>query len=141
LTALVDWRVAGYTSDMTKNLYDEGGNSRDYDEASPDAKQTLGKFRYGNFSAGNISPYVDLGSYLKLREVNVSFQAPKRWAQLAHAADMRIAVQGRNLGMKSNYWSFDPEFNNFGNQNFNRFIDLAPYPSNRQFFFSIDLGY
>jgi hypothetical protein len=35
LTALVDWRVAGYTSDMTKNLYDEGGNSRDYDEASP----------------------------------------------------------------------------------------------------------
>ena len=43
--------------------------------------------------------------------------------------------------MKSNYWSFDPEFNNFGNQNFNRFIDLAPYPTNRQFFFSIDLGY
>ena len=141
LTALVDWRVAGYTSDMTKNLYDEGGNSRDYDEASPDAKQVLGKFRYGSFSAGNIAPYVDLGSYVKLREVNVSFQAPKRWAQLARAADMRIAIQGRNLGMKSNYWSFDPEFNNFGNQNFNRFIDLAPYPSNRQFFFSIDLGY
>jgi hypothetical protein len=54
---------------------------------------------------------------------------------------MRVSVQGRNLGMKSNYWSFDPEFNNFGNQNFNRFIDLAPYPTNRQFFFSIDLGY
>ena len=51
------------------------------------------------------------------------------------------SVQGRNLFMKSDYWSFDPEFNNFGNQNFNRFIDLAPYPSNRQFFFSIDLGY
>jgi hypothetical protein len=78
---------------------------------------------------------------VKLREVNLSFQAPKRWAQLARANDMRIAIQGRNLGMKSNYWSFDPEFNNFGNQNFNRFIDLAPYPSNRQFFFSIDLGY
>ena len=41
---------------------------------------------------------------------------------------MRISVQGRNLCMWSNYWSFDPEFNNFGNQNFNRFIDLAPYP-------------
>jgi type IV secretory pathway VirB4 component len=35
---------------------------------------------------------------------------------------MRIAIQPQ-LGMKSNYWSFDPEFNNFGNQNFNRFID------------------
>jgi TonB-dependent starch-binding outer membrane protein SusC len=54
---------------------------------------------------------------------------------------MRLSVQGRNLLMKSNYWSFDPEFSNFGNSNFNRFIDLAPYPSNRQFFFSVDLGY
>ena len=127
---------------MTKNLYDEGGNSRDYDAASPDAEQVLGEFRYGSFSAGNIAPYVDLGSVreaprserLRSRRRSAGRNSPAR-------ADMRIAVQGRNLGMKSNYWSFDPEFNNFGNQNFNRFIDLAPYPSNRQFFFSIDLGY
>ena len=78
---------------------------------------------------------------MKLREINVSFEAPKRWAEMARARDMRIAVQGRNLWTKSDYWSFDPEFNNFGNSNFNRFIDLAPYPSNRQFFFSVDLGY
>jgi len=141
VTALVDWRVAGYTSDMTKNLFDEGGNSRDYDSASPDPAKVLGQFRYGSFSAGNIAPYVDLGSYVKLREVNVTYQASKRLASLARASEMRFSVQGRNLGMKSNYWSFDPEFNNFGNQNFNRFIDLAPYPSNRQFFFSVDLGY
>jgi TonB-linked SusC/RagA family outer membrane protein len=141
ITGLVDWRVAGYTSDMTKNLFDEGGNSRDYDATSPDGKQKLGAFRYGTFSAGNIQPYVDLGTFVKLREINVSYQAPKRWASLARANEMRIAVQGRNLGMKSNYWSFDPEFNNFGNSNFNRFIDLAPYPSMRQFFLSVDLGY
>ncbi len=49
--------------------------------------------------------------------------------------------RARNLWMKTDYWSFDPEFNNFGNQNFNRFIDLAPYPSNRQFNISFDLGY
>jgi hypothetical protein len=28
--------------------------------------------------------------------------------------------------MFSDYWSFDPEFNNFGATNLNRFIDLAP---------------
>jgi TonB-linked SusC/RagA family outer membrane protein len=141
LTALVDWRVAGYTSDMTKNLFDEGGNSRDYDSASPTSGVVLGAYRYNTWSAGDIATYIDAGSYVKLREVNLSYQAPKRWADIAHARDMRIAVQGRNLFMSSNYWSFDPEFNNFGNQNFNRFIDLAPYPSNRQFFFSVDLGY
>jgi len=141
LTALVDWRIAGYTADMTKNLWDEGGNSRDYDSKSPDPSQPLGEFRYGSFAGGNISPYIDLGTFVKLREVNVTYQAPARWARLARANDLRISLQGRNLAMKTNYWSFDPEFNNFGNSNFNRFIDLAPYPSNRQFFLSIDLGY
>jgi hypothetical protein len=54
---------------------------------------------------------------------------------------MRFNLSGRNLLMISDYWSYDPEFNNFGNTNFNRFIDLAPFPSSRQFFFSVDLGF
>ena len=141
VTGLLDWRVRGYTADMTKNLWDEGGNSRDFDSPSPTPGVVMGEYRYGSFSGGNISPYIESGTYLKLREVNVSYQAPKRWANLIRANDMRISVQGRNLWVNTDYWSFDPEFNNFGNQNFNRFIDLAPYPSNRQFFFSVDLGY
>jgi hypothetical protein len=50
-------------------------------------------------------------------------------------------VSGRNLALFTDYWSFDPEFNNFGNTNFNRFIDLAPFPSSRQFFLSVDVGF
>ena len=141
VTALVDRRIAGYTSDMTKNLWDEGGNSRDFDSASPNPAQRLGTFRYASFAAGNITPYIDAGTFVKLREVNLSYEAPPRWASLARARSLRVSVQARNLGMWTDYWSFDPEFNNFGNQNFNRFIDLAPYPSNKQFFFSLDLGY
>jgi TonB-linked SusC/RagA family outer membrane protein len=141
ITGLVDWRVGGYTSDMTNQIWDEGGNSRDYDKASQDPKQTLGQFRYSNWSANNIATYIDNGTFVKLREINVSFQAPAKWAGVARARDMRVSLQGRNLFVKTNYWSFDPEFNNFGNQNFNRFIDLGPYPSNRQFFLSVDLGY
>lgn len=141
LTALIDWRVAGYTADMTKNLFDEGANSRDYDNASPTSGKVLGAYRYGTWSAGDIAPYIDAGTFVKLREINLSVQAPKRWANMLRANDLRISVQGRNLWVNTNYWSFDPEFNNFGNQNFNRFIDLAPYPTNRQFFFSLDLGY
>ena len=141
ISGLLDWRIGSHTSDMTKNLFDEGGNSRDYDATSPDASKGLGAYRYGIWAAQNIAPYIDLGTYLKFREINVTFDAPSSWAQKVRAREVRFSVQGRNLGMKSNYWSFDPEFNNFGNQNFNRFIDLAPYPTNRQFFFSVDLGY
>jgi TonB-dependent starch-binding outer membrane protein SusC len=141
LTTLLDWRVGGYTATMTKNLWDEGGQSRDFDDPSPVAGQSLGDFRYSQFAAGNIATYIDKGTFLKLREVNLSFQAPSRWAESLRARELRISVQGRNLWMKTDYWSFDPEFSNFGNSNFNRFIDLAPYPSNRQFNISFDLGY
>jgi len=38
-------------------------------------------------------------------------------------------------------WGVDPEANNFGNNNVGRFVDLAPFPPARQFFFSVDLGF
>ena len=62
LTTLLDWRVGGYTSTMTKNLWDEGGNSRDFDDPSPVAGQSLGDFRYSTFAAGNIATYIDNGN-------------------------------------------------------------------------------
>lgn len=140
-TALLDWRNGGYVANMTKNIWDEGGNSRDYEKPSPNSAQTLGQYRYASFSGGNIAPYIDNGTFVKLRELSVSYDAPRRWAELAKAREMRINVQARNLAMWSDYWSFDPEFNNFGSSNFNRFIDLGPYPPSKQFFLSIDLGY
>ncbi|HVX39302.1 MAG TPA: SusC/RagA family TonB-linked outer membrane protein [Gemmatimonadaceae bacterium] len=141
VSGLLDWRVAGYTADMTNNLFDEGGNSADFDKPSPTSGVVMGDYRYSSFASGNISPYIQAGTFVKLRELNVTYQAPARFAQLLRTNDLRLSVQGRNLYMWSKYWSFDPEFNNFGNQNFNRFIDLAPYPSSRQFYISVDLGY
>ncbi|MBI5600440.1 MAG: SusC/RagA family TonB-linked outer membrane protein, partial [Gemmatimonadetes bacterium] len=141
LTALLDWRNGGATSDMTKNLYDEGGNSRDFDEKSPDAAQSLGEYRYGLWSSNDIRPYIEYGTFVKLRELSVTYDAPASLAARAKARTLKFTFSGRNLKTWTKYWSFDPEFSNFGNSNFNRFIDLAPYPSTRQFFFSIDLGY
>jgi len=141
ISALLDWRNGGYTSTMTKNLFDEGGQSFDFNDASPVAGVKMGDYRYGIFSGSDIRPYIDEGTYVKLREVTITYDAPRKYAQLFKARDLRVSLSGRNLAMWSKYWSFDPEFNNFGNQNFNRFIDLAPYPAMRQFFFSIDLGY
>lgn len=43
--------------------------------------------------------------------------------------------------MFSDYWGYDPEFNNFGNQNVNRFIDTAPYPGARSFTLTFDLAF
>jgi len=148
---LADWRAGGYVSNMTNNLWDEGGNSRDYDNVAPSSilpgsrpcgTETLGECRYSTFNGGDVRPYMQKGSYVKLREVTLNFQAPDSWAtKVPGAKSLRFNLSGRNLALFTNYWSFDPEFNNFGNTNFNRFIDLAPFPSSRQFFFSVDMGF
>jgi len=148
---LADWRNGGYVSNMTNNLWDEGGNSRDYDAPAPTSilpgsrpcgTETLGECRYSTFNGGDVRPYMQKGTYVKLREVTVNFQAPDTWAnKIPGARSLRFNVSGRNLALWTDYWSFDPEFNNFGNTNFNRFIDLAPFPSSRQFFLSVDIGF
>ena len=134
LSALLDWRNGGYVSNMTNNLWDEGGQSRDF--------VAEGKQRYATFNSGDIRPYIQKGSYVKIREVTLNYQAPDALAKkIPGASSLRFNLSGRNLAIFSKYWSFDPEFSNFGNSNFNRFVDLAPFPSSRQFFFSVDVGF
>jgi hypothetical protein len=143
LSGLLDWRKGGYVSDMTKNLFDEGGNSWDYDQPSPDPTMPLGEWRYAQWANGaNAAQYIEDGSYVKLREITLSYQVPSRLTtQYLRGRDLRISFSGRNLATWSNYWSFDPEVNNFGNQSVVRFVDLAPFPPTRSLFVGFDLGY
>lgn len=157
VSALVDWRAGGAVSNMTNNLWDEGGNSRDYDAPAPASiipatanqpasvacgSRTLGECRYFTFNGGDTRVYMQNGSYVKLREVTLNYDAPEAWAKkIPGARSLRFNLSGRNLAIWTDYWGFDPEFNNFGNTNFNRFIDLAPFPPSRQFFLSVDVGF
>jgi TonB-linked SusC/RagA family outer membrane protein len=142
VTTLLDWRDGGYVSNMTNNLWDEGGNSRDYNQAGSTPGSTLAGERYDTFSSGDSRVYIQDGSFLKLREITVTWMVPSEFAsRWVRAKDMRLSLSGRNLWANMDYWSYDPEFNNFGNTNFNRFIDLAPFPTSRQFFFSVEVGY
>ena len=143
LSALLDWRKGGYVSNMTQNLFDEGGNSWDYDQASPVAGVPLGEYRYAQWNNGqNAAQYIQDGSFVKLREITLAWQVPQRLtAQYLRGRDLRISFSGRNLATWSDYWSFDPEVNNFGNQSVVRFVDLAPFPPTRALFLGFDLAY
>lgn len=143
VSTLIDWRNGGLVSDMTWNLWDEGGQSRDFDDPSPKAGMSLGEYRYDVFAKGDSRQYIEPGTYVKFRELTITWNAPADVATklMRGARDLRVSFGGRNLFMWSKYWAYDPEFNNFGNTNFNRFLDLAPFPSSRQMFLSVDVGF
>jgi hypothetical protein len=54
---------------------------------------------------------------------------------------VRLDLGGRNLYYWTKYWSFDPEVSNFGNQNIDRFVDLAPFPPYRSYFLGFNVGF
>ncbi len=142
VSALVDWRQGGLVANMTHTLFDEGGTSRDYDDASPVAGMPKGLYNNVAWSNGNDARvYLEDGTNVRLREVQVAFDAPQGFARRLRANSLRVSLQGRNLLMATDYWGYDPEFNNFANTNLNRFIDLAPFPAPRQFSIQFDLGF
>lgn len=155
----VDWRHGGDVANTTTKLYDEGGTSRDFttpvtsDNAPrglpdgaigeiPSGVLGLGDFRYQAWHGGSDARlYLQDGSAIRLRDVSLSYELPEKIASSLRADFARLSVQGRNLLMSSDYWGYDPEFNNFGNQNLNRFIDTAPFPSVRSVYLSVELGF
>jgi TonB-dependent starch-binding outer membrane protein SusC len=133
---LWDWKQGGDVLNLTEFLYDAGANSIDFVEAGAD--------RIAAWSSGKTQVYVQDGSYLKLREVTLAYNLPESFAQRLFGGSARFArlsVSARNLLRFTGYRGLDPEVSNFGNQAIVRNIDVAPFPPNKSFFFSIDLGF
>jgi len=132
---LIDWRHGGDVVNITQNVYDELGTAPDY--AASLVRDSL-------FNNIGQSVYVQDASFVKLREVTLSYLLPASFVHSAfgdHVSGVRAEVSGRNLVTWTNYPGLDPEVSNFGNQNINRGQDLAPYPPTRSFFFTLGVDF
>jgi hypothetical protein len=56
--------------------------------------------------------------FVKLREVSLTYVAPRQWATRIGASDLSFTVSGRNLATWTNYKGVDPEVNTTGQLNF-----------------------
>jgi len=139
---LLDWQQGSDILNLTKLLYDFGQVSADYADPIPGESQTVGEKRLAGF-ATTASNYVEDASFLKLREITLSYDLPMTFVQglWRGARYARLSVSARNLFTITSYTGHDPEVSNFGNQPVARNIDVAPFPPSRSFWFSIDLGF
>jgi TonB-linked SusC/RagA family outer membrane protein len=136
LGALVDWKKGGDIVNLTEFLYDIGRNSADVADG--------GESRFVEWGDGHTQVYVQDGSYVKLREVTLSYDVPLSVVDGLFGSSVnsaRLSLSGRNLLRFTDYRGLDPEVSNFGNQAIVRNIDVAPFPPSRSFFLSIDLGF
>ncbi len=137
LYGLFDWRHGGAVVNVTQNVFDEDG-------IAPDSAASAARLAAFHATGKRKSVYIQDASFVKLRELTLSYQLPDNIVRSLFAGNVtavRAELSGRNLVTWSSYPGLDPEVSNFGNQNINRGQDLAPYPPSRSFFFTLALDF
>jgi TonB-linked SusC/RagA family outer membrane protein len=85
--------------------------------------------------AGSYSQRIIQKSFLKLRDITLSYSLPKKWASKIKASNMSLSVYGRNFLMwtpKSNFY-IDPEATNEGNDIASELGEFRTAPVSHQF--------
>jgi TonB-linked SusC/RagA family outer membrane protein len=135
LSSLFDWQKGGNLVNVTKNVFDAFGLAPDVADG--------GLARINLNDTQGIAQYIEDASFVKLREVALGLDLPQSWTSRlgGRARSVRLELSGRNLYTWTKYTGADPEVSNFGSQQISRFIDLAPFPPSRSFFFTVDVGF
>jgi hypothetical protein len=140
LHVLLDWQQGSDVINLTKLLYDLGKVTPDYADPIPGSTETVGERRFNGIGVVTAN-YLERATFLKLRELTLSYDLPKGFGGLLGGTRFaRVSVSARNLFTATPYTGLDPEVSNFGNQPIARNIDVAPFPPSRSFWFSVDLG-
>ncbi|HWW84921.1 MAG TPA: SusC/RagA family TonB-linked outer membrane protein [Vicinamibacterales bacterium] len=145
LSFLFNWVQGASVVNLTELLYDFAQNSPDYGNpiVVNGKATTVGANRLARWEAGNGNVYVQDGSFVKLRELTLSWDIPSRWLSFMgpSVSNATLSVSGRNLVTWTKYPGLDPEVSNFGNQNVGRNVDVGPFPPSRTFWFGLSLGF
>jgi len=97
---------------------------------------------YNNFDANEF--FVEDGSYMRLRELAVSWVLPQRWITRLPIGfrGARLGVVGRNLWTSTDYSGYDPDVSGPGGGNpFAYRVDYFTYPAYRTFTAMLELTY
>ena len=129
--SVFDWRHGGYLVDLTQITLDFNGALAD---TAGTSKRLAGFF-------ANEAPYTQRATFVKLRELSISYDISPRFVQplfAGRAQSVRLKFAGRNLKTWTKYPGLDPEVSNYSNAAIGRSQDIYPYPPSRQFTFSVN---
>lgn len=88
----------------------------------------------------NNAYFVEDGSFLRLRDLTVSYNLTSLIANARFIKNLQVSVTGRNLFTITNYTGIDPEASASFNSATRRGLDLHTFPNVRSFQFGVMLG-
>ena len=93
---------------------------------------------YGGAQANIFEEFVEDGSFVKLREVSLSYNFAPKWDFIDNVA---LSLVGRNLVSWDNYSGWDPEVSAAGQSNGVRGFDFATVPIPKTYQFGINVSF
>ncbi|NBC03420.1 MAG: TonB-dependent receptor, partial [Bacteroidetes bacterium] len=98
---------------------------------------------WNNYSSGNVHEGNTFSStYVKLREVKVEYELPRRWIENTPLSSLTVGVEGRNLFLLySEVPHIDPETGLFGSASNGQGIEWNVLPSTRSYGANIQLRF
>ncbi len=87
------------------------------------------------------SRFIEDGSYIRLKELAVSYTFPKTVIERLRISNLKLFVSAYNLLTFTNYSGMDPEINYAGNDNLRIGTDFFTYPQSRRFMIGLNVGF
>ena len=99
---------------------------------SPNRKLvTLESYYKEYYRIGNVETNTFSTTYLKLREVRLDYQLPKKWLKNTFISNASVGVYGRNLLCITSYPMFDPETTSLDGNTFVPGVEVGTLPTSR----------
>ncbi|CAH1001617.1 TonB-dependent receptor SusC [Neolewinella maritima] len=115
---LFHWRQGSDVLNLTRLLTDLGNTTpREFD---------------------NLDGLIEDGSYFRLREAGITYRVPLN-SEVVQG--LRIGVSGRNIFTITDYSSYDPETSVKGGSGLSTNLEVAPFPSSKQFYLNLGIDF
>ena len=88
--------------------------------------------------------FVEDGSYIRGKNIRLSYELPPMWLGRAHINSMnslRVYISAQNFFTKTDYTGYDPELNEYSGDNLAQGFDFGSYPQPRQITFGFNAGF
>jgi TonB-linked SusC/RagA family outer membrane protein len=145
LSIYIDGVVGGDVYNLQRYVIDNGNgetnvSTRLLNRWSPENRVT-NSVGAGKFIAKGNSLFVEDGSYIKFRDIQIGYNFSESLLRKLYLSDLRIYFSMQNYFTITNYTGYDPEVNMMGGSSMSQNIDLGAYPTSKSITFGLNFGF
>lgn len=119
----------GYSATIQQALLDEGIDYTVLENRAGTIPNPVGS----PMNKESSSRYVEDGSYLRLKNMQIGYTFPSKWMKKAHISRLRLYASASNLFTITRYTGYDPEVGGG--------VDYGNYPQSRTFTFGLNVNF